>query len=224
MSKVEGAARELEGFFLRQILREAKIGGSDNGGSGASTFQAMFSDAIADEMSKAGGIGLAAMVEAQMTGAPPAAVGGSSRASPAHAALRYQASSAETSTPTHLSSGFGVRRDPIDGSARRHDGVDVAAPLGSVVVAAQRGTVLRAESAGGYGNLVVIDHGGGRETRYAHLGSLEVKAGDTLAEGAALGHVGLTGRTTGPHLHFEVREHGRPIDPEAAYRGLKIVR
>ncbi|MEO0601851.1 MAG: M23 family metallopeptidase [Myxococcota bacterium] len=115
-----------------------------------------------------------------------------------------------------VSSSFGHRDDPIDGVHRHHDGVDIAAPRGTPIRAARAGRVVRAESVGGYGKLVVVDHGGGLETRYAHCEAIDVTVGTHVAAGEVLGRVGDTGRATGPHLHFEVRRDGRAIDPVRA--------
>lgn len=112
-----------------------------------------------------------------------------------------------------VTSGFGVRTDPITGAERVHHGVDLAAPRGTPVASARSGVVTFAGRKGGYGNLVVVDHGGGLETRYAHLDRLHVAAGDVVEQGDRVGAVGSTGRSTGPHLHFEARRAGRAIDP-----------
>ncbi|MEM6928630.1 MAG: M23 family metallopeptidase [Myxococcota bacterium] len=115
-----------------------------------------------------------------------------------------------------VSSGFGHRHDPIDGVHRHHDGVDIAAERGTPIRAARSGRVVRAETAAGYGKLVVVDHGGGLETRYAHCEAIDVTVGAHVAAGDVLGRVGDSGRATGPHLHFEVRRDGRAIDPVRA--------
>lgn len=112
-----------------------------------------------------------------------------------------------------VSSRFGMRRHPIHGDVRMHTGLDLAAPIGTPVSAAAAGRVVAAGSRGGYGLTVDIDHGGGLLTRYAHLNRIEVERGDRLAAGQRLGTVGMTGTVTGPHLHLEVREHGRAVDP-----------
>lgn len=114
---------------------------------------------------------------------------------------------------TRLSSSYGARRDPIDGTVRMHRGLDIPEAMGTPVGAAASGTVVFAGRSGGYGNLVRIDHGDGNETRYGHLSSLAVGVGDLLRQGQILGRVGSTGRSTGPHLHFEVRQHGIAVDP-----------
>ncbi len=109
---------------------------------------------------------------------------------------------------------FGVRADPLGLGVRLHAGIDLAAPQGSNVVAAGAGEVLRAQWARGYGNLVVIDHGQGLTTRYAHLERALVRPGQAVGNGDRIGLVGATGHATGSHLHFEIRVDGRAIDPE----------
>jgi murein DD-endopeptidase MepM/ murein hydrolase activator NlpD len=103
--------------------------------------------------------------------------------------------------------------DPIHHAQATHNGLDIAAREGTPVVAAMAGTVERAGNAGTYGNLVVLRHPDGSETRYAHLSAINVKKGDQVGAGTPIGAVGTTGRSTGPHLHFELRRDGRPIDP-----------
>ena len=112
-----------------------------------------------------------------------------------------------------LTSGVGVRLHPISGKWHYHRGVDLAAPTGTAVRIVAAGTVTRAGWAGGYGNLVAIDHGGGLETRYGHLSRIDVRVGDRIGAGHQVGLVGSTGNSTGPHLHYEVLEGGQPIDP-----------
>jgi murein DD-endopeptidase MepM/ murein hydrolase activator NlpD len=114
------------------------------------------------------------------------------------------------------SSGFGWRDDPIRHTRRFHSGTDFRGKPGAPVVAAGNGTVVFCGRLGGYGNAIDIDHGGGVLTRYAHLRRIETKKGAEIAAGAMIGRVGSTGRTTGPHLHFEVRINGAPVSPIAA--------
>lgn len=116
---------------------------------------------------------------------------------------------------SRVSSPFGHRVHPITGAWRLHAGIDLAAPTGQPVFAAATGRVAFAGRRGGYGALVVVAHACGFETRYAHLSEIDVAVGDVVATGARLGAVGETGRTTGPHLHYEIRVEGRPINPGA---------
>ncbi len=112
-----------------------------------------------------------------------------------------------------ITSGFGTRLDPFLNRPSLHAGVDFRSSEGAAVRATAIGTVTEAGLTGGYGNMVEIDHGNGITTRYAHLSSISVKVGDKIETGDVVGHVGTTGRSTGPHLHYEVRVDGEPIDP-----------
>ena len=112
-----------------------------------------------------------------------------------------------------LTSAFGLRRDPFTGASRRHAGIDIAAPHGTDILSAAAGRVFFAGRAGGYGNMVELDHGSGLRTRYAHLSRILVAPGTAVAEGQVIAEAGSTGRSTGSHLHFEVRQDGAPRNP-----------
>lgn len=112
-----------------------------------------------------------------------------------------------------ITSGFGPRRSPTTGASTNHQGIDIAGGLGAPVFAARVGKVRVARYQGGYGNLVVISHGEGVESRYAHLSQINVSAGQQVTIGTEVGSVGSTGTATGPHLHFEVRINGAAQDP-----------
>jgi len=112
-----------------------------------------------------------------------------------------------------ITSGYGARMDPFLGRPAMHTGVDFRAPSGYPARATAGGTVITAEYSGGYGNMVEVDHGNGITTRYGHLSEIDVTVGQVVAKGAILGHTGSTGRSTGPHLHYEVRVDGAAIDP-----------
>lgn len=114
----------------------------------------------------------------------------------------------------NFTSGFGVRSDPFRGRAAMHGGVDLAGPLGTPVYATADGIVARSEwNSGGYGNLVEINHGQGIETRYGHLSRLIARPGQRVRRGDLIGLMGSTGRSTGSHLHYEVRIDGRAVNP-----------
>jgi len=115
-----------------------------------------------------------------------------------------------------LTSRFGMRSHPVLGGRRMHSGVDLAAPSGSPVASPAAGVVTFANWNGGYGLLVVVDHGTGVQTRFGHLSRLLVSAGQRVDRGQLLGLVGSTGRSTGPHLHYEMRQNGRAVDPLAS--------
>lgn len=115
----------------------------------------------------------------------------------------------------YISSNYGYRVHPIYKTRRLHAGVDLAAPNGTPVYAAESGVVTVAQSWSGYGNCIIIDHGGGLMTLYAHLkpGGILVEKGEQVKRGQKIGLVGMTGTATGYHLHFEVRKNGEPVDP-----------
>lgn len=113
-----------------------------------------------------------------------------------------------------LGSAFGNRVDPFNKHLAFHSGLDFSIASGTAVIAAAGGRVLSAQRHGGYGNLLEIDHGNGLVTRYAHLSRFYVKVGDVVTPGQRIAAVGSTGRSTGPHLHFEVQHHGRFVDPQ----------
>ena len=113
-----------------------------------------------------------------------------------------------------LEGGFGGRRNPFGGPGYEfHTGQDIEAPMGTRVIAGARGQVSFVGWQNGYGQLVVIDHGGGLSTRYGHLSHIDVDLGQSVSRGQLIGEVGSTGRSTGPHLHYEVRINDQPVNP-----------
>lgn len=117
-----------------------------------------------------------------------------------------------------LLSPYGHRMDPFSGEGAYHTGIDIKAPTGTSVRATADGVVLRAEWFGGYGKLVIVDHGSGIQTYYAHLARFHVIPGQEIRRGEPVGAVGSTGRTTAPHLHYEVRIGGAPVNPSRYLR------
>ena len=117
--------------------------------------------------------------------------------------------------PAHgwLSSGMGPRTDPVNGGSDYHNGLDIAGDKGQPVYATAAGVVTSAGYSGAYGNLIVVDHGFGLETRYGHLSGFNVQKGSHVKRGEMIGRLGATGRTTGNHLHYEVMANGRLLNP-----------
>lgn len=129
-----------------------------------------------------------------------------------------------TSDDSWATSGFGWRDDPMRHRRKFHSGADIRAKSGTPVFAAGDGVVIFAGRQGGYGNIVMLDHGGGVITRYAHLRRILAAKGEVITAGKRIGQVGSTGRATGPHLHFEVRLEGNPVDPTTALTVARLQR
>jgi len=123
-----------------------------------------------------------------------------------------------------LSSDYGMRYHPVLGGRRQHKGVDLAAPVGTPIHASADGVVSRADWFSSYGLYVSLEHGGNIETRYGHMSRLNVAAGQTVHKGDIIGYVGTTGRSTGPHLHYEVRIAGEAVSPIPYLQTGKIER
>src|SRR5204863_52476 len=153
---------------------------------------------------------------------PDAAVTGS---------IRPQGRGAAADTPSgkpvigevEFTSGFGVRSDPFLGRPAMHTGLDFRAATGDPVRVTANGKVVSSGWQGGYGRMVEVDHGNGLSTRYGHLSAINVKVGDTIKIGQVIGAVGSTGRSTGPHLHYETRIDGDAVDPQKFLRaGVRL--
>lgn len=215
------AASKLEAFFIRQFLAQARpsSGSMLDGGFAGDTFREMLDTRMADSIADAGGLGLASSFEAAMTRAPAAPAPARPTAPTlldrldGERAIAGGAGAMLRPAPGRYSSGFGRRANPMGNGTDFHPGLDIAARTGTPVVAAAAGEVIHAGPAGTYGNMIAVRLADGTETRYAHLSAVDVKVGDRVRAGAALGAVGSTGRATGPHLHFEVRQAGKAVDP-----------
>jgi murein DD-endopeptidase MepM/ murein hydrolase activator NlpD len=114
----------------------------------------------------------------------------------------------------YVTDGFGLRRNPFSQEGREvHEGLDIAVDFGTPVNTTADGLVVWAAPHAGYGNLVVVYHSTGITTRYGHLSRITVETGQRLKRGDQIGHAGSTGRSTGPHVHYEIRENDQPVDP-----------
>lgn len=228
--EVKRLAQQFEAMLMTQMLREMRRSMLDDdeekeNGFGADTMTDTADVELGSALSRGGGVGLTDQLlnafERQITGtqqqqtapAPPAMTPEAGVAPPPRASALLLS---DVTTAAPLSSKFGWRQDPLTGEPTFHHGVDIAVAYGQDVKAAATGVVSFAGVQNGYGNTVVIDHEGGRQTRYAHLSQELVRAGDPVTEGQILGKSGNSGRSTGPHLHFEMLVNGRPVDPVAA--------
>ncbi|RMF90855.1 MAG: hypothetical protein D6736_06095 [Nitrospinota bacterium] len=204
-------------FQLLQIMRKT-VPRSGLFGTGFvhDLYTSLFDQEVAQQMAQRGGLGLAPLLLRQLQQPAPAPV-----TSPPQQALATYRSQMETPTPAFtlpiqgvISSPFGWRLDPLDPQREQyHQGIDLAAPEGTVIRAAASGTVIFSGRKEGYGNLVILQHGDGYQTYYAHNAENLVRVGETVQQGQPIGIVGQTGRTTGPHLHFEIRQDARVLDP-----------
>ena len=237
--KLARVAGEFESMLLLQMLREMRKSGSwkdedeEKDGLGAETLFDTLDMELSSYITKAqGGFGLEKSLTKQLTGSvagenavparlpslelptvpswgPPSGGPGPTEAGPHVADV---ANRVETSP-------FGWRRDPFSGATAYHRGVDLRAAYGETIGAAEAGTVVFAGEQGGYGQTVVVEHAGGVRTRYAHLSSVTTAAGAEVKAGEVIGQAGRSGRATGTHLHFEVTQNGRPVDPHSFRAG-----
>lgn len=248
--KLGELAAQFESMLMLEMIKQMRKSLLDEGGEGEGlgneTYSSTIDSELALHLAKAGGMGLTPMMvdawERQQAGVRPGALvtpaAAASVTAPASSAVAASLSeirqvhrdplTVDSDDETALSlemtgrvsSTYGWRSDPFKGNTKFHGGIDLAAAYGTEVPAAAAGTVVTAGEQGGYGLTVVVRHAGGFESRYAHLASLDVKPGDTVAQGQQVGRVGSTGRSTGPHLHFEVAQAGRRVDPEQFVRNL----
>lgn len=224
-ARVRELAGEFEAMFIALMLRQMReslvLSGEEDAeaGFGKTTFAETFDTELARHLAAGGGIGIASVIveayERQRAGVPPAGAA----PLPQAASPPASASPAVPLPPgSRITSPFGWRRDPIGGEDRLHRGVDIRAAHGDPVPVVADGAVLVAGTQGGYGLTVVVEHGSGIRTRYAHLSELRVSPGDTVRRGQEVGRAGATGRATGAHLHFEVLDGARAVDPVRAAR------
>lgn len=230
-AQVMALVQQFEGMLLTEMMRgvnESEEDKADEGvlGLGGSSLTDTITAEFGTALSRAGGLGLGEMLGealARQRGLLPGITGIEPRPGRADApasepaaappqALRPPVRSGLPEDAT-VTSDFGWRRDPFSGQTRFHAGADLRAAYGSEVRALVGGTVTFAGDRPGYGLTVVVDHGDGRESLYAHLSSIGVQPGAAVAPGEELARSGNSGRSTGPHLHVEARERGRAVDP-----------
>ncbi|MBA4373170.1 MAG: hypothetical protein C0402_09960 [Thermodesulfovibrio sp.] len=236
---IKAVAREMETLFAHELIkamRQTVKPASAESGFGRDTYLSMFDMELARILSDRG-LGLQDMMINSMSRQVqngPAAVPAQQEQGAAGAELKRVSVAAPASgagtTPTVqvaaepiteaalpvngvISSKYGMRKHPVYGDFRFHRGLDIAAPLGSEIHPIGKGTVTFSGSKPGYGNIVIIDHGNGMISQYAHNKVNMVKAGDVVDDSTVIGKVGSEGISTGPHLHLEVKQNGRRVNP-----------
>lgn len=225
-AQIKTLAEQFESTMVSQMLKGLQSSMFEGEDSDAGNSIGPLSDALFNELSmaitKAGGLGIANAMMApltQQTGSTTPDL-----AATAKATSGVQVSAIEPSlqplTPgpvplDRISSAYGVRKDPVSGDTKMHKGTDIPMPIGSDVRTAGSGKVVSVGEVSGYGLQVVVDHGDGVTTRYAHLSASAVKPGDTVSRGQVIAASGNSGKSTGPHLHFEVIAQGKTIDPQS---------
>jgi murein DD-endopeptidase MepM/ murein hydrolase activator NlpD len=237
--QVLALVEQFEGMLLTEMLRDIRAGDEEDGGFGlgSSTMTDVMQGEFGLALSRAGGLGLGGMlaraldrghgIEGGQSPFKPGPDWGLSPAVPSAALPSPGFDRAAEHRPmapsdpvdvvgggVPVTSEFGWRRDPFTGQTRFHRGVDLAMAYGSEVRSFGPGVVASAGDRQGYGLTVVVDHGDGRETLYAHLSSIDVSPGQSVEAGQRLARSGNSGRATGAHLHFEAREFGRAVDVE----------
>ncbi len=220
--KLRKACEDFEAVFTYQLLQSMRrtVEKSDlfHGGTGEEVYESMLDQELSKSMASAGKGGLADLLYQQLRAKDPTVEIQDGLSLP-----RRPLRGLEAPRPPlagRVSSEFGWRIHPIFGEKRFHRGLDIAAEEGSIIRASMAGRVVASEFREDYGNVVVLEHGRGYTTLYAHNSENLVREGEWVDAGASLGLVGSTGRSTGPHLHFEVKRHGRNLDP-AEFLGVK---
>lgn len=210
-------AQQFEAMLISQMLREMKesmTAEQESGGFGADIMGDTVNTEFSMALSKSGGLGLAESLMKSLQKLDPKAAEQIEKAAPVIDGLTMPAADSRAIADPMISSAFGWRADPLQGHRKFHHGTDIKLAYGEEVRSAAAGVVTFAGEQPGYGLVVKVDHGDGLETRYAHLSSTDVRQGMPIDAGAPIARSGNSGRTTGPHLHFEVRKDGQPIDPE----------
>ncbi len=222
-AELKKACRMFEAQFLKMLWKEMRKTVQqtklNHGGYGEEVFTDLMDQAVSDQSVKNGSMGIADMLERQLSregyAHPGAKMGASLRNWGADNALCLPVNGGT------LTSGFGPRQHPITGQDQEHEGVDLAAPAGAPVLAAAAGRVGFVGDRGGYGNLVIVTHADGSQTYYGHLDEIAVSEGQLVSAGQKLATVGSTGVSTGPHLHFELRDAaGQAVNPLPKLAGI----
>jgi peptidoglycan hydrolase FlgJ len=238
-TRLKGAVKELEGLFIYEMLKEMRQttqGGFLGKGMGNDIYGSLFDMELAKLFAERG-LGLGELILKQMAGreeskpdrssSPSEDLKGSSLRKEAppvpptepgtqDSVLKVNDQEVSIKIPVdgRVSSDFGWRMDPFSGEEKFHAGIDIAAPSGREIYPVNKGRVIFSGMTQGYGNTVIIDHGDGYVTKYGHNFTNLVSLGDNVETGQVIALVGSTGRSTGPHLHFEVQHQGKRVNPQ----------
>lgn len=214
-NELKKACKEFESLLTYELLKSMRntVDKCDlfHGGQGEEIYQSMFDQELSKSISGYGNNSISSMLYQQLSGQEFSDTGTVSAGIERDA---YQDSNyPRWPVKAQISSDFGWRKDPFTGENRFHNGIDIAADEGAEVNASMSGKVIISDYREGYGNTVVLEHENGLTTLYAHNKENLVKPGDLVKKGTAIASVGSSGRSTGPHLHFEVKRNGKSLDP-----------
>lgn len=215
----EEAARQFESYLAQMMVKEMRATlpeGGLFGSKAADMFSEVFDQEISKRIAESGRLGLQKSILARLGEAAPVPEAPVPGRPESHVLFPSEV----PVVGGRISSGFGRRKDPFHGEERHHHGVDIAAPQGAPIQPVRPGTVAFAGEKRGFGNVVIIDHGGGLQTTYAHCERLLVEAGQRVGMRQPIATVGQTGRATGPHVHVEARLHGAAVDPVETFGWL----
>jgi murein DD-endopeptidase MepM/ murein hydrolase activator NlpD len=221
--QLRALAAQFESLLLSHMLQQMRQSMFDDGDEEASGFgSGPLADSLFTELSialsRAGGFGLGqSLLGPLMEAAGTPGVGTPNVGTPGLPTPGLPRPGLLRPGVAERTSGFGWREDPISGVLKFHKGLDLAMAVGQEVPAARDGEVVSAGELPGYGLTVLVKHSETTSTRYAHLSEILVRAGEAVAAGQTIARSGATGRVTGPHLHFEVLQHGRPVDPSGRW-------
>ncbi len=209
-NRLKKACREFESVFTYEMLKSMRssIEKCDlfHGGQAEEIYESMLDQELSKNMAGKGSNSIAELLYQQLKNID--LMSGKGNAAGDNNTLPVWPLNAR------ISSSFGWRKDPFTDKRKFHEGVDLAAKEGTDVKAIMAGKVQITDNQDGYGNVIVLDHGNGITTLYAHNSDILVKSGDWVQKGSTIAKVGSTGRSTGPHLHLEVRKDGKKLDPE----------
>lgn len=221
------AAQQFESYLVEMMIREMRKTLPKGGvfdSEFMKTFNNMFDHAMADEITAGGGLGFSDALLRSWGQDPGPSQHRIESQRPVWRDVHehehaHEGAQLDGQFPVQgaLTSRFGRRRHPITGKHSHHKGIDIAAPTGADIQAVRGGTVTIAGDRGGFGKVVVIDHGDGWTSTYAHCSELNVQAGQLVSSDDIIAQVGSTGFSTGPHLHFEIHHQGKALDPQMVF-------